>query len=64
LARSKFSKLYKYKLGEEVLRTGKINQFDLSVTGGNDKTKFYASGSYSKQDGIIVKNSLNVFQAV
>jgi hypothetical protein len=42
---------------KQVLRTGKINQFDLSITGGNDKTKFYASGSYSKQDGIIVKNS-------
>ncbi len=42
---------------KQVLRTGKVNQFDINITGGSDKTKFYASGSYSKQDGIIVKNS-------
>jgi TonB-dependent starch-binding outer membrane protein SusC len=42
---------------DQVLRKGSINQFDMSINGGTDKTKFYASGSYSKQDGIIVKNS-------
>ena len=40
-----------------VLRKGSINQFDLNMNGGNDKTKFYASGQYSKQEGIILKNS-------
>jgi TonB-dependent starch-binding outer membrane protein SusC len=42
---------------DQVLRKGSINQLDLSINGGTDKTKFYASGSYSKQDGIIVKNA-------
>ncbi|MEY4540747.1 MAG: hypothetical protein RLZZ306_2504 [Bacteroidota bacterium] len=42
---------------DQVLRTGSINQFDASMSGGTDKTRFYASGSYSKQDGILVKNS-------
>lgn len=42
---------------DQVLRTGSINQFDVNMSGGTDKTKFYASGSYSKQDGILVKNS-------
>ena len=42
---------------DQVLRKGSINQFDINVSGGTDKTKFYASGSYSKQEGILVKNS-------
>lgn len=42
---------------DQVFRKGSINQIDLNITGGTDKTKFYASGSYSKQDGILVKNS-------
>ena len=42
---------------DQVLRTGSINQFDANISGGTDKTKFYTSGSYSKQDGILVKNS-------
>ncbi|MDR6563476.1 MULTISPECIES: TonB-dependent receptor [unclassified Arcicella] len=42
---------------DQVLRKGSVNQFDINISGGNDKTKFYASGSYSKQEGIIVKNS-------
>lgn len=35
-----------------------INQFDLSANGGTDKTKFFVSGSYSKQKGILVANEL------
>jgi TonB-linked SusC/RagA family outer membrane protein len=31
-------------------------QLDLSVRGGNDKTRFYASGFYSDQEAIIVNN--------
>ena len=42
---------------DQVFRKGSINQIDLNITGGTEKTKFYASGSYSKQDGILVKNS-------
>lgn len=29
---------------------------DLSASGGNEKTKFYFSGSYSGQDGILIAN--------
>jgi TonB-linked SusC/RagA family outer membrane protein len=42
---------------DQVFRKGSINQLDLNISGGTDKTKFYASGSYSKQDGILIKNS-------
>ncbi len=30
---------------------------DISASGGSDKTKFYLSGSYTKQDGILIANS-------
>ena len=42
---------------DQVLRKGKTSQFDLSINGGTDKTKFYASGAYMKQEGIILRNS-------
>lgn len=35
-----------------------INQFDLSASGGNEKTRFFISGGYSKQNGILVGNAL------
>ena len=41
----------------QVFRKGSVSQYDLNINGGTDKTKFYASGSYSKQEGILVKNS-------
>src|SRR6187551_2816450 len=41
---------------DQVLKTGSINQFDLSASGGNEKTKFYASASYSDQEGILIGN--------
>ncbi len=30
---------------------------DLSASGGNDKTRFFASGSYSDQEGILINNA-------
>jgi TonB-dependent starch-binding outer membrane protein SusC len=43
---------------DEVFRTGGINQIDLSASGGNDKTKFFVSGTWSDQKGILVRNDL------
>lgn len=37
-----------------IFRTAPISSYDLSVTGGDEKTKFFASGSYFKQSGIIL----------
>lgn len=42
---------------DQVFRKGNVKQFDLNISGGNDKTKFYASGAYNKQEGILIKNS-------
>ncbi|HNP20943.1 MAG TPA: TonB-dependent receptor [Panacibacter sp.] len=32
-------------------------QIDLSVTGGNDKTRFFISGFYNDQDAIVINNT-------
>ena len=41
---------------DEIFRRGAINQVNLSANGGNEKTRFYVSGSYSDQEGIIKTN--------
>ncbi len=38
----------------EIFRTAPINSHDISAQGGNDKTKFYAGGSYFDQQGTII----------
>ncbi|MBL7734411.1 MAG: TonB-dependent receptor [Chitinophagaceae bacterium] len=63
-----------YALGAQDWKSGEINtnwedlqynknaqtqQADVSVSGGTDKTKFYASGFYNKQEAIVINN---VFQ--
>jgi TonB-linked SusC/RagA family outer membrane protein len=48
-------KIYDYE--KEVFgNTGFLRNTNLSVSGGNDRTKFFASGSNSREDG-IVKNT-------
>lgn len=44
------------KWEDYVFRQGTMNQFDLSTSGGNEKTKFFASASYSDQEGILIGN--------
>lgn len=44
---------------DQIFRKGKVNQFDLSASGGNEKTRFFASLSYSDQEGILVSNRLD-----
>ena len=46
------------KWEDQVLKKGGINQFDLSASGGTDKTRFYVSGSWSDQQGILIGNNL------
>ncbi len=40
-----------------------ISQYDINFSGGNEKTKFYASGQYLDQTGILVRNSLKRYSA-
>jgi TonB-linked SusC/RagA family outer membrane protein len=37
---------------------GKSSKYDLSVTGGNENTRIYASGGYNKIDGVVLGSDL------
>jgi TonB-linked SusC/RagA family outer membrane protein len=41
---------------DQVLRTAPITNIELSARGGNDKTKFFISGDYFDQQGIVINN--------
>jgi TonB-linked SusC/RagA family outer membrane protein len=41
-----------------IQKTGKTNNYSLSASGGNDKTKFYAGGSYLKEGSYIIGNDI------
>jgi TonB-linked SusC/RagA family outer membrane protein len=43
---------------KEVFQTGIIQSHQLSLSGGTEKAKFYASGEYSDQKGIVMTNRL------
>jgi TonB-linked SusC/RagA family outer membrane protein len=38
-----------------------ISQYDLNISGGNDKTRYFASGQYLDQTGIIIGNAYKRF---
>ena len=42
---------------DQAYQRAPISQYDLSFSGGNEKTKYYASGQYLDQKGIMVGNS-------
>jgi TonB-dependent starch-binding outer membrane protein SusC len=42
-----------YDWQEEAFTTGKVSNYELSFSGGDDKNKYYISGSYNTQDAII-----------
>jgi len=43
---------------KETFQTGIIQSHVLSLSGGTDKAKFYASGEYSDQKGVVLTNRL------
>lgn len=43
---------------DAVTRTGRVNNYSLSAAGGNEKTKFYFGGAYSKESGFTIGNDL------
>ncbi|WP_426059563.1 SusC/RagA family TonB-linked outer membrane protein [Hymenobacter sp. B1770] len=43
---------------DQIFRTGKFSQYDLNASGGTDKTKFFLSGQYNNQEGILRGNQL------
>ena len=39
---------------DEIFRTGKSQEYDLGINGGNEKTKYFISLGYLNQDGIVI----------
>lgn len=52
--------LYKYNNNwqDRVFRSAQTKNAQISVSGGNEKTSFYLSGSYLNQEGVVITNSL------
>ncbi|HZX73290.1 MAG TPA: SusC/RagA family TonB-linked outer membrane protein, partial [Cyclobacteriaceae bacterium] len=46
---------------DEVFRTGIMQQYQLSASGGDDNTKYYFSGNYRKEEGVQLNNSFERF---
>lgn len=48
---------------DQAFQRAPISQYDLSVSGGTDKTKYYFSGQYLDQTGILLDNSYKRYSA-
>ncbi len=48
---------------DQVFKRAPISQYDLNFSGGTDKTKYYASGEYLDQTGILIKNGYKRYNA-
>ena len=48
---------------DEVTRKGVTQQYNLSVSGGQEKTTFYLSGGYFKQEGVVIESDFRRFSA-
>ena len=46
---------------DEVYRRGMFQKHQLAMSGGNDKTLFYLSGSFHNQDGIIIDSEMKKY---
>ena len=48
---------------DEVTQLGKYESYNMSVNGGNEKTKFFVSGSWFDQEGTIITTGFQRFSA-
>lgn len=48
--------VYNTNWQDQVFRSAAFNQLDVSASGGNEKTRFFVSGQYSDQNGILIGN--------
>ncbi|WPP50961.1 SusC/RagA family TonB-linked outer membrane protein [Catalinimonas niigatensis] len=46
---------------DEIFRTGGIQNYQLSLSGGNESVNYYVSGSYFDQKGVIVNSAFDRF---
>ena len=42
---------------DQVFRTAKTSEYQLNISGGDDKTRYYFSGSYRDEEGVIIAQS-------
>jgi TonB-linked SusC/RagA family outer membrane protein len=42
---------------EGIFRTGKLNSINVTAQGGDEKTNFYISGSYERQEGQVIQSN-------
>ena len=52
-----------YNWQDAVLRTGLIQNHELSISGGDDKTRYLISGNYVDQEGIIINSGFKRYNA-
>ncbi|KAA6345625.1 TonB-dependent receptor SusC [termite gut metagenome] len=52
-----------YDWQEAIFRTAQIQNHELSVSGGDDKTRYLISGSYTKQEGILINTDFERYNA-
>lgn len=57
------TKLYDTDWRGAVTQTGVTSNYGIDVSGGNDKSKFYISGSYFDQKGIILASNFKRYNA-
>ncbi len=43
---------------DEVFRTANLQNYQLSVDGGNEQTKYYVSGAYTAEQGVVKSNDV------
>jgi len=48
---------------DEAFRVGRSTMADLSASGGTEKLRYFASGSFNSQEGILVANNFNRMSA-
>jgi len=46
---------------DEVFRTGAVQNYQLSISGGNEAVNYYVSGTYFDQQGVIINSAFNRF---
>ncbi|NOW96293.1 TonB-dependent receptor [Mucilaginibacter sp. SG564] len=46
---------------DEIVQHAPVQNYNLVFSGGNDKTKFYMSGTYNNQKGYLLNNSINQY---
>ena len=43
---------------DEIFKTAPISSYNVAISGGNEKSKYYFSGNYFDQDGIVIETGL------